>query len=309
MKQLKVLSKGECALAEATIPTAKKGEVLIKVQAIGVNRADLLQLQGLYPPNDNTQVPGLEISGIRLDTNEPVCALLASQGYSEYVCVPKGQILPMPKNFDYIKAAALPEALATCWLNLHKLGAIEKVEVVLIHGGSSGIGSFAIQFCKVFGKKVITTVGSDVKRQFCQSIGADYVFNYSQKNFVSEVKGIGGVDLVLDILGGQYFNSNLSVLKQGGKIINIAVMNASTAEVNLGSILMKNITVIGSTLRSKTSAEKARLIKAAHRNLYPYIENGKLAPIIDSVFGFADYKKAFDRMNSREHCGKVVLVV
>jgi NADPH:quinone reductase-like Zn-dependent oxidoreductase len=269
-----------------------------------------LQLDGLYPAYDNTHVPGLEVSGIRMDTKEPVCALLSSQGYSEYVCVPEGQILPLPKGFDYVKAAALPEALVTCWLNLYELGRLEKADSVLIHGGSSGIGSFAIQVCKVFEKKVIATVGDDRKKLFCERLGVDLVANYSDEDFAKKTKALyGGVDLILDILGGKHLNANLSALKPNGTIVSIAVMAGSQAEINLASVLMKNITIIGSTLRSKTVAEKTRLIRAGCKKLYPYIESGKIAPIIDSVFKFMDFQKAFDKMRSREHCGKIVLTI
>lgn len=310
MRQLQILGKGRCKILETSIPQAKKGEVLIRVQAIGINRADLLQLEGLYPNYDDSRVPGLEVSGVRLDTNQPVCVLLASRGYSEYVCAPLGQVLPIPKGFDYVKAAALPESMITCWLNLYEIGRIEDLESVLIHGGSSGIGSFAIQFCKVFGKKVVATVGDDVRKQFCESLGADLVLNYKREDFVAKTKSLyGGVDLVLDILGGRYLNANLSVLKPSGKIISIAVMDSSQAEINLGSLLVKNTMIVGSTLRPKPGAEKARIIKAAYERLYPILESGKITPIIDSTFNFVDYQKAFERMNSREHCGKVVLVI
>ena len=304
MRQIEIIGKNEFLINIVEIPKPNPDEVLLKVKAIGLNRADILQGDGLYPSPDGSVVPGMEVSG---ETDgKSFCALLTSGGFAEYVVVNKRLLMPIPKNIDMIQAAALPEALITCWLNLFELGGIEKAKSILIHGGSSGIGTFAIQIAKALNKKVYTSVGSDDKIERCRRLGADQVCNYHE-DFVQIIKEKGGMDLVLDILGGEYFSKNLSCLNQSGKLILIAMMDGSNSLVNLASILMKNLQILGSTLRSKSIDDKASLVDSVIKNLYPYMENAKIVPQIDSIYKFADFAQAFARMRSRKHFGKIII--
>ena len=306
MRQIEIIGMNEFLISTAEIPKPNFDEVLLKVKAIGLNRADILQSEGLYPSPNISNVPGLEVSGDIEGNAVSVCALVASGGFSEYVLVKKRHIMPIPKNLDVIQAAALPEALITCWLNLFELGGIENAESVLIHGGSSGIGTFAIQIAKALNKKVYSSVGSDDKIEKCKELGADGVFNY-HKDYVQMIKGNGGVDIILDILGGEYFSKNLSCLNQSGKLILITIMDGSNSIANLAAILMKNLQIFGSTLRSKPTDEKAMLVDSVIKNLYPYIENGKIVPQIDSIYKFEDFEQALNRMRSRKHFGKIII--
>lgn len=282
-------------------------QILVKVHAVGLNRADLLQLQGLYPPPDNSNVPGLELSGIRTDTGAPVCALVSSGAFAEYVYLDPLQFLTIPPGLDLTVAAALPEALITCWLNLVELGNMSRGQSVLIHGGSSGIGSFAIQLAKAYACKVYATVGHSSKFDFCRRLGADQVFDYSQDTFVKVIREHGGVDIVLDILAGEHLNQNISCLNSGGKLMLIAVMSGSEVQINAAAVLMKNLSIIGSTLRTKNIVQKQALIANAIKHVYPFIESQKIKPAIDLIYNIEDYEKAFERMCSRQNQGKILM--
>jgi NADPH:quinone reductase-like Zn-dependent oxidoreductase len=288
------------------IPKAKSGERLIKVKAFAVNRADLLQIEGLYDPPDGSIIPGLEVSGVDVNTGENVCALLESGGYAEYVCVNSLQVIPKPKSFSLEESAAFLEALVTCHMNIFASAKAETGETILIHGGSSGIGSFAIKMCKLKRLKIIASASKPLGMDRCLKAGADLVINYTE-DFDIQLKR--QVDIVLDILGGPYLSKNLKCLKPGGRLCLIAVMTGSKAEVNLGSILINNLSITGATLRSKSSERKRELIEAAWQDFGMHIEAGELKPIIDSVFEFQDLPKALQRVTSREHFGKVVITL
>ncbi len=305
MRQWKIVDK-KLVLSQVEMPEPKAGYGIIKVKAIGVNRADALQIRGLYPSPDNSAVPGLEVSGT-LDGKE-VCALITSGGYAEYVSVPRNQILPIPQTYNLIESAALPEALITCYLNIFKIAKFRANKTILIHGATSGIGSFAIKICKVFGAKVYSSVGSEDKIVRCASLGADHIFNYNS-DWVNDLKQRGGVDIVLDILGGSNFEKNISVLNKKGKLISIAVMTGANANLNLASVLMKNITIVGSTLRSQTNTQKSSLILNSIKKLYMKLVEHNIKPIIDSVYSFEDAPKAIERLESREHFGKIVIEI
>ncbi len=305
MRQWEIVDK-KLVLSHAQIPTPKAGYKLIKVKAIGVNRADALQIQGLYPSPDKSNIPGLEVSGI-FDGKE-VCALLTSGGYAEYVSVPENLIFPIPKTYNLIESAALPEALITCYLNIFKIAKLRAGNTVLIHGATSGIGSFAIKLCKTFGAKVYASVGSDDKIKKCELLGADHIFNYNN-DWVSDLKQRGGVDIILDILGGSNFEKNISVSNKKGKIISIAVMTGANAHINLASVLMKNLTIVGSTLRSQTISQKTSLIVKSTEKLYSKLIERDIKPIIDTVYNFEDAPKAIERLESRKHFGKIVIEV
>lgn len=308
MRQIHIKAPNEVVIKSVDIPKAGEDEILLRVNAIGLNQADLLQSEGLYQMPNGLNVPGLEISGTDPQTNQSYCALLNGGGFSEYVLVNKKNLMPIPNNLNVIDAASIPEALITCWLNLFALGDIKNAESLLIHGGSSGIGTYAIQIAKAFNKTVFSSVGLDAKLNKCKALGADYVFNYND-NYVTLIKDYNGVDVVLDILGGESFAKNLRCLKQNGRLILLAVMTGTTSTINLSSILLKNLKIIGSTLRSKSIEEKASLIKSVIKELYPLIENGKIKPQIDSIFKFDDFKEAFNRMKSRNHFGKILITI
>ncbi|MFQ3306879.1 MAG: NADPH2:quinone reductase [Candidatus Midichloriaceae bacterium] len=281
--------------------------IKINVKAIGVNRADILQLEGKYPAPDNNPIPGLEIAGIRIDTNERVCALLTSGGYSNVVEVDESQIFTIPDGLDFVEAAALPEALVTTWLNLFQLGNIHNISNVLIHGGASGICSMMVKFALFFGKKVYTTSKNIEKLDYLKNIDNCTCLTFD--DYIENILNYGKVDLVIDILGGKYLDGNLKVLQEKGRLILFAVMDNKTSEINIARILLKNLTIIGSTLRNKTKEEKALLINDMVKNLLPIITSGKISPIISKIFKLEDYKSAHDFIKSGKNIGKVILEI
>lgn len=302
MKCAKIID-GKIEIVEVPIPIPKEGEVLIKVKAFALNRADLLQIEGRYLPPDGSDIPGLEVSGITVESGEEVCALLPSGAYAEYACAAP---FPKPKSLSFIEAAALPESLVTCYMNLFKNARAVSEDKVLIHGGSSGIGSFAIQMCKLKGLQVITSISDPPKKQRCLSLGAESVIDYKD---AFDVPLKGGIDIILDILGGKHMTKNLNCLKLGGRLCLIAVMSGSKSEINLATVLMKNLKIMGSTLRSKSVSEKQELIKSALLEFGVYINSGALKPVIDSVYSLSSLSDALERIRSREHFGKVVVEI
>lgn len=284
-------------------PIPKKGEVLLKVKAFALNRADVLQVQGKYPNENGKNIPGLELSGY-VEGKEDLCAALVKFGaYAEYVAVNENHIININSSFTHQEAACIPEALVTCYLNLFQLGNIENANSVLIHGGTSGIGTTAIQIAKSLGLKVFSTASTDAKvLKIKQTFDIENVFKYSS-DWVKKIKEEGGVDLVLDILGGGYLSQNISALNKYGRLIMIATMAGIEAEVKTSSILMKNISIIGSTLRSKSDLEKSELINSSQRIIKCF------KPLIDSEFCFADVDKAHQKMIDRGHFGKIVINV
>ncbi len=282
-------------------------KVKIKVKAIGVNRVDILQLEGKYTSPDGNSIPGLEVSGIRNDNGQRVFALLTSGGYSEEVEVDENFIHPIPNHIDYNIAAAIPEAIVTTWLNLYNIGKIKDCSNVLIHGGASGICSLTIQYALNEGKDVFTTA-RDIKK-------LDYLKNFpnckrlSFDQFKDKIKSKNlKIDLIIDILGGKYLDQNLSLLNKYGKLILFAVMDSKISEINAVRILMKNLTIIGSTLRNKNEKQKSLLFKEACKNLLPYIFEGTIRPLISKIFPLKDYIHAHQYIKSGKNIGKVILV-
>jgi NADPH:quinone reductase len=304
------------------IPSPGPGEVLIKVAAAGVNRPDVLQRRGMYnPPAGTTTVPGLEIAGVVAALGEGVdaallgqslCALVAGGGYAEYCVAPAGQCLPIPASLSMTQAAAIPETLFTVWTNLFERAYAVEGDTVLIHGGTSGIGTMAIALGKLFGLKVIVTCGSDEKCAAAKALGADHAINYKAQDFVDEVRAITGgkgVNAVLDMVGGDYVPRNIACMAEDGRHVTIAVQRGVSAEVSIGAIMMKRLTLTGSTLRPRTVTFKSLVADEIHRTVWPFVETGQLKPVIDCTFPLADAAKAHARMEAGDHVGKIVLVV
>lgn len=304
------------------VPEPKAGEVLIKVAAAGVNRPDVIQRMGLYPvPPGASPLPGLEVSGIVVSTGsevEPewmgrkVCALTNGGGYAEFCVAPVSQCLPVPDSLTMEEAAALPETLFTVWGNLFNRGFAREGETVLVHGGTSGIGTTAIQLGKLFGLDVIVTCGTDQKCSAAKHIGADHAINYKSQDFVEEVRKISdgkGVDIVLDMVAGDYVGRNLKCLKEDGRHVTIAVQGGMVAELNMAQIMMRRLTLTGSTLRPQSSARKAVLADEIYKNIWPDVEAGKLKPVMDESFSLTEAAKAHAHMEAGDHVGKIVLTI
>ena len=277
-------------------------------------------MAGNYPPPPGaSDIPGLEVSGTitalgsrvtEFRIGDPVCALLSGGGYAEYAAAPVGQLLPIPKNLTYVEAAGLPETFYTVWMNLFDKGRLKKGDSVLIHAGASGIGTTAIMLCNALGIDVIATAGSARKREACVKLGARVALDYKEEHWGKTVKSLTGgrgVTLVLDVLGGSAISQNLQSLAFGGKMITIAVLQGSQAQVNFASVLMKNLTIMGSTLRSQSGATKGRIGKKLQQHVWPLLEQGQIKPVIDRVFPLEKAAEAHAYMQSNEHIGKIIL--
>lgn len=298
---------GRLELTQRPVPEPKKDEVLIRVRAAGVNRPDLLQRIGKYPPPPGiTDIPGLEVAGEIIGTEEKVCALIAGGGYAEYVTAPRDQCLPIPAGLSMIEAAALPETVFTVWNNVFIRGALKPGETILIHGGSSGIGTTAIQMARAHGATVIVTAGSDEKCAACLALGADRAINYKTHDFVAEA---GPVDVVLDMVGGDYVPRNLQCLSLDGRHISIASMNGAKAEIDIRTIMQKRIIMTGSTLRPRPVAEKAELARGILETVWPWVADGKLKPLIHATFPLAQAQAAHELLESGTIAGKIVLTM
>ena len=308
--------------AERPVPQPAAGEVFIKIAAAGLNRADLLQRAGNYPPSERvSDIPGLEVAGEiaalgrgvkRWKIGDKICALLSGGGYAEYAVAPADQCLPVPQNLSLTEAAALPEAVFTVWANIFELGALKPNETVLVHGGSSGIGTTAIQMVKNFGAKIFVTAGSAEKIVACEKLGADLAINYKQETFTEAVMCATqkrGVDLVLDMVGGDYVARNLSILAPHGRHVSIAVQGGKQATVDLWRIMRKNLILTGSTLRHRPPGEKARLAHAVEEKAWPWVAAGRLKPLIYKTFPMKNAAEAHKVMESGVHIGKMVLEV
>ena len=298
-------------IKEIFIPQARPDEVLIRVHAAGVNRPDLLQRIGKYPPPPGiTDTPGLEVAGEIVgpheNAGEKVCALIAGGGYAEYVVVPKGQCLPLPQGLSMIEAAALPEAVFTVWNNVFVRGQLKPGETLLIHGGASGIGTTAIQMAKAYGAKVIITAGSEEKCAACLKIGADQAVNYKTQDFVEVLSDI---DVVLDMVGGDYVPKNLKVLRDGGRHVSIATLNGSKTEIDIRTVMQKRLVLTGSTLRARSVEEKTVLAQSIHKTVWPWIEAGKVKPVIYKTFPLAQAAQAHAALEKGDHVGKIVLTI
>lgn len=308
-------------LATGPLPTLRTGEILVRVEAAGVNRPDVAQRQGTYPPpKDASPILGLEVAGEvvalgegvdEFSVGDRVCALANGGGYAEYCAVPAGQALPFPKDYDAVKAAALPETFFTVWANLFQMAGLTEGETVLIHGGTSGIGTTAIQLAKAFGAEVFATAGSAEKCQACLDLGAKRAINYREEDFVEVIKaetGRRGVDAILDMIGAAYFQKNLSSLARDGCLSIIAFLGGSLVErVDLTPIMVKRLTVTGSTMRPRTAEEKRGIRDELVSDVWPLIEAGKVAPVIHSVLPFDQVAEAHRLMESSKHIGKIVL--
>ena len=305
-------------LAERALPEAAPGEVLIAVAAAGVNHADLMQRRGHYPPPPGaSDVPGLEVAGTvarlgdgidGLRVGDSVCALLAGGGYAAYCAAPAGQVLPVPDGLDMIAAAALPEAVFTVWTNLFDRARLAAGERLLVHGGTSGIGVTAIQLARAFGARVFATAGSAEKCAACERLGAERAIDYREADFVAEIAALTGeVDVILDMVGGDYLARNLELLAPEGRLVQIAFMAGAKVEVDLMTVMRKRLTITGSTLRARAVEDKAAIARAVRSAVWPLIEAGAIAPVIDSVFPLAEAAEAHRRMEAGGHIGKIVL--
>jgi len=306
--------------ASHPIPQPAKECILIRVEAAGVNRPDVMQRRGLYPPPpDASEIPGLEIAGevallgegaARFKVGEKVCALVAGGGYAEYCVVHESNALPVPQELSMVEAAALPETFFTVWTNLFQRGKLAAGETVLIHGGSSGIGTTATMLSKAFGATVLVTVGSEEKRQACLDLGADLAINYRTQDFVEETRkftGGKGADVVVDIVAGDYVARNYRAAAQNGRIVQIGVQNGPAKELNLMPMLAKRLTHTGSTLRSRSVAEKAQIAQELEQHVWPLLQQGKLKPLIFRTFRLEEAAEAHALMEAGTHIGKIVL--
>jgi len=309
-------------IVERDVPTPAPGEVLIKVAAGGVNRPDVLQREGKYPPPPGAPtIMGLEVAGEivalgegvdAIHLGQPVCALVAGGGYAEYCAAPIGSCLPVPPALTMVEAAAMPETLFTVWTNLFERAWAVEGDIVLVHGGTSGIGTMAILLGKLFGLTMIVTCGSAEKCARAKEIGADHAIDYKAQDFVAEVARITGgqgVNAVLDMVGGDYLPRNLQCLAPDGRHVSIAVLNGPKAELFIPLIMMKRLTLTGSTLRARDPGFKALVADELARTVWPHVEAGRLKPVVDRVFPLEDAAAAHALMDSGAHVGKIVLSV
>ncbi|HVQ11190.1 MAG TPA: NAD(P)H-quinone oxidoreductase [Methyloceanibacter sp.] len=307
--------------ATRPVPAPGPGEVLIEVAAAGINRPDVLQRQGLYPPPKGaSDLLGLEIAGkvvaravgaTRFKDGDLVCALVNGGGYAEYAVAPETTTLPVPRGLSLEESAALPETVFTVWHNVFERGALKPGEWLLVHGGGGGIGTTAIQLATALGAKVITTVGSAAKQRDCEALGAVRAINYREEDFVEavrEITGGHGADVILDMVGGDYIERNLRAAALEGRIVQIAFLKGSKVEIDLMRLMMHRLTLTGSTLRAQTPEAKARMAKAIEQRVWPLLAAGKVKAVIDSSFKLADAVGAHRRIDDPEHIGKIVLV-
>jgi NADPH2:quinone reductase len=308
-------------LTERPIPQCQPNEVLIKVMAAGVNRPDVFQRKGNYPPPAGAPVdiPGLEIAGIitevgasvtRWKPGDKVCALVTGGGYAEYCKAPEGQCLPIPANLNYAEAASLPETFFTVWSNVFDRAALQPGESLLVHGGSSGIGVTAIQMAKALGSTVYVTAGSDDKCSFCEQLGADKAINYKTADFKEEIKTLtsgAGVNVILDMIGGDYMPGNIDSLEIEGRLVFINAMNGREVQLDLGKVMAKRLIITGSMLRSREVTFKAAIAKNLEQKIWPLIEAGGIKPVIYKIFNAKDAATAHRLMESSTHTGKIVL--
>ncbi|HEY8981238.1 MAG TPA: NAD(P)H-quinone oxidoreductase [Streptomyces sp.] len=308
--------------AEVADAVAGEGEVLVEVVAGAVNRADLLQRQGFYdPPPGASPYPGLECSGRIVEVGpgvsgwnvgDEVCALLAGGGYAEKVAVPAGQLLPVPKGVDLVRAAALPEVACTVWSNVFMISHLRPGETLLVHGGSSGIGTMAIQLGKAVGAKVAVTAGSEEKLRRCAELGADVLINYREQDFVDEVRGAtggAGADVILDNMGAQYLDRNVQALAVNGRLAIIGMQGGVKGELNIGTLLAKRAAVSATSLRARPLEEKAAIVSAVREHVWPLLSDGHVQPVVDREIPMPDAAEAHRVVEGSGHVGKVLLVV
>jgi len=301
------------------VPVPRNGEVVIKVAWAGVNRPDALQRAGLYaPPPTASDLPGLEAAGeiaalgdgvSGWSVGDKVCALLPGGGYAEYVTTPAVHCLPVPRGLGLKEAACLPETFFTVWSNVFVRGGLQAGERFLVHGGSSGIGTTAIQLANAFGARAFTTAGSDEKCAKCLELGAERAINYRDEDFVEVMKAEGRAHLILDMVGGDYLPRNVKSLVDDGRLVQIAFLQGPKVELNFAQVMMRRLTITGSTLRPQSDLAKARIAEELRAHVWPLIEAGRIAPVMDSEFPLAEAAAAHARMESSGHIGKIVLQV
>lgn len=302
-------------LQEVPEPTLDSGCVLVKVTAAGVNRADLVQAAGKYPPPEGeSDIIGLECAGVIVDPGETgrqkgeeVGCLLAGGGYAEYVAVPEGQLMPRPSNLSMIELAGVVEVACTVWSNLGMVAGIQEGSKVLIHGGSGGIGSFAIQLCKALGCEVAVTAGSEEKLKYCKDLGADITINYREQNFADELKG--WADVILDVVGGPYLEPNVKALAVDGQLVVIALQGGAKGEISLGRMMPRRQSLHATTLRARPRPMKAEIVRSTIENVWPLIESGKIKPNVSATFPLAEAAKAHEQLDAGTSTGKIVLEV
>lgn len=300
-------------------PVPNADQVIIRVSYAGVNRPDALQRAGLYnPPAGASDLPGLEASGTVVEIGESVsdlavgdrvCALLPGGGYAEYVATPAAHCLPIPTGLSMKQAACLPETFFTVWSNVFMRGGLQAGERILIHGGSSGIGTTAIQLANAFGARVFVTAGSDDKCQACVDLGAERAINYRDEDFVDAMRAVGGANLILDMVGGPYIPLNLKALADDGRLVQIAFLQGPKTEVNFAQLMTRRLTFTGSTLRPQSDLAKVKIAQQLRDVVWPLLSQGKIAPVMDSTFNMIEAAAAHSRMESSAHIGKIVLAV
>ena len=312
-------------LVERPTPDPGPDEALVRVAAAGVNRPDLVQRQGKYPPPPGaSDLPGLEIAGViealgpssepvpRWRVGDRVMALVSGGGYAEYVAVPLPQCLPIPAGLTMVEAAAMPETVFTVWTNVFERGRLTPGEMLLVHGGSSGIGTTAIQLARARGARVVATAGSADKCAACERLGSERAINYKTEDFVTVVRGVTdgrGADVILDMVGGPYVARNLDALAIDGRLVQIALMAGATAEVNLGTLMRRRLTLTGSTLRPRSVAEKGAIARALETHVWPLVARGEVRPVIHATLPLADAGAAHQMLEDGHHIGKIVLTV
>lgn len=324
MRAIEIIDPGPnstLCLVDRPRPIPGPGQVLIKVDYAGVNRPDLMQRQGVYPPPaDASDIPGLEVAGEIVETyatdafapGDSVCALVTGGGYAEYCVASTACCLPVPAGLSLAEAAALPETFFTVWSNVFERGRLQAGETLLVHGGSSGIGTTAIQLAKARGAKVLVTAGSDDKCQRCLVLGADAAINYHQRDFVDEAMAFTerrGVDVILDMIGGDYFPRNLKALAVEGRLVQIAIQGGNKSEISLWSVMQKRLTITGSTLRGRDDAVKGHIARQLLTEVWPLLASGKIKPVIDSIITLDDAEHAHARMAGKLHFGKLILEI
>ncbi|MGB3313114.1 MAG: NAD(P)H-quinone oxidoreductase [Albidovulum sp.] len=302
---------------EVPVPVPGPGQILIEVHWAGVNRPDALQRAGAYaPPPSASPLPGLEASGrvaalgpdvSGWSVGDAVCALLPGGGYAEYVATPAAHALPIPAGMDLREAACLPETCYTVWSNVFMRGGLKAGEVFLVHGGSSGIGTTAIQIASALGARVFTTAGSAEKCAVCEGLGAERAINYREEDFVDILRAAGGADLILDMVGGDYISRNIKALADDGRLVQIAFLSGPKVELNFAQVMTRRLTITGSTLRPQSDLAKARIAEELRAHVWPLIEGGRLKPVMDSEFPLDQAAEAHRRIESSGHIGKIVL--
>lgn len=308
--------------AQMAVPQPGENEILIKVAAAGINRPDVQQRLGQYnPPPGVTTVPGLEVAGEvvaleqgakRFKVGDKVCALVAGGGYAEYCVAPEPQTLPVPDGVSMVEAGGLPETFFTVWANVYDTAKLQPDETLLIHGGSSGIGTTAIQIAHAFGSRVFVTAGSDAKCQACLDLGAERAINYRDEDYVAickELTGGKGVDVILDMVGGSYVQRNIDVMNWDGRIVQIAWLESPKVQANFMKLMLKRLTWTGSTLRPRTVAQKGAIARSLEEKVWPFISTGKIKPIVHSTFPLAEAAEAHRLMESSAHIGKIILIM